>query len=118
MREPDGLVLARSSRSNRSRTDRLGHRAKPGPQREDTAVNETIKLIAESDAGAVYHDELNDEWLVDVASKGITLYFDQEEFQQFLQLLRPVLSHSRDIETRPSVPAAERDRLERSASGE
>jgi hypothetical protein len=60
-------------------------------------VNETIKLVAESEAGAIYHDEQNDEWLVDVASKGITLYFDREEFQQFLELQRQVMDYNWDV---------------------
>jgi hypothetical protein len=57
-------------------------------------VDETIKLVAETDAGAIYHDEQNDEWLVDVASKGMTLYFDQEEFQEFLELLKNVMDYT------------------------
>ena len=69
-------------------------------QRE-VAVNDTIKLVAETEAGAIYHDEQNDEWLVDVASKGITLYFDQEEFQEFLELLRAVRDYSWDIKAEP-----------------
>jgi len=80
-------------------------------------VDETLKLIAEGDDGAIYHDEHSDEWLVDVASKGITLYFDQEEFQQFLQLLRPVLTLSWDAKLRPSAAADESGRLHRRASG-
>ncbi len=60
-------------------------------------MNETIKLVAESEAGAIYHDEQNDEWLVDVASKGITLYFDREEFQQFLELQRQVMDYNWDV---------------------
>jgi hypothetical protein len=63
-------------------------------------VNETIKLVAESEAGAIYHDEQNDEWLVDVASKGLTLYFDREEFEQFLELQRQVMSYNWDISLR------------------
>ena len=60
-------------------------------------MNDTIKLIAESEAGAVYHDEQNDEWLVDVASKGITLYFDKEEFEDFLALLRGALEYTWEV---------------------
>ena len=60
-------------------------------------MNETIKLIAESEAGAVYHDEQSDEWLVDVASKGITLYFDKEEFEDFLKLLRGALAYTWEV---------------------
>lgn len=60
-------------------------------------MNETIKLVAESDAGAIYHDEQNDEWLVDVASKGITLYFDRDEFEQFLELQRQVMTYNWDV---------------------
>jgi len=60
-------------------------------------VNDSIKLVAEAEAGAIYHDEQNDEWLVDVASKGITLYFDQEEFQEFLELLRGVIDYTWEV---------------------
>jgi hypothetical protein len=60
-------------------------------------VNETIKLVAEGEAGAVYHDEQNDEWLVDVASKGITLYFDRDEFEQYLDLLRRAMDYNWEI---------------------
>jgi hypothetical protein len=63
-------------------------------------VNETIKLVAEGEAGAVYHDEQNDEWLVDVASKGITLYFDREEFEQLLDLLRQAAAYDWDVKLR------------------
>jgi hypothetical protein len=65
------------------------------------AVNETIKLVAESEAGAIYHDEQNDEWLVDVASKGITLYFGHDEFQELLNLLREVAERSWDAPAEP-----------------
>ncbi len=65
------------------------------------AVNETIKLVAESEAGAIYHDEQNDEWLVDVASKGITLYFGHDEFEELLNLLREVAEHSWDAPAEP-----------------
>ena len=68
-------------------------------------MNETIKLVSESEAGAIYHDEQNDEWLVDVASKGITLYFDQEEFQEFLQLLRTTMDYSWDVKAEPQRSA-------------
>jgi hypothetical protein len=67
-------------------------------------LNEPIKLVAEDEAGAIYHDEQNDEWLVDVASKGITLYFDREEFQQFLRLLKPALGYNWDVEIHPVAP--------------
>ena len=67
-------------------------------------MNETIKLVAESDAGAVYHDEQNDEWLVDVASKGITLYFDREEFEQFLDLQRKAMDYNWDVKLRQGLP--------------
>ena len=60
-------------------------------------MNDSIKLVAEAEAGAIYHDEQNDEWLVDVASKGITLYFDQEEFQEFLELLRGVIDYTWEV---------------------
>jgi hypothetical protein len=63
-------------------------------------VNETIKLVAESEAGAIYHDEQNDEWLLDVASKGITLYFDRDEFEQFLELQRQVMTYNWDVKLR------------------
>jgi hypothetical protein len=63
-----------------------------------------IKLVAESEAGAIYHDEQNDEWLVDVASKGITLYFDREEFEQFLELQRQAMSYNWDVKLRPGQP--------------
>ena len=65
------------------------------------AVNETIKLVAETEAGAIYHDEQNDEWLVDVASKGITLYFDADEFREFLDLLRGAIDLSWEIRAEP-----------------
>lgn len=68
-------------------------------------MNETIKLVAEADAGAIYHDEQNDEWLVDVASKGITLYFDQEEFQEFLELLKNVMDYSWEMKIEPKRTA-------------
>lgn len=55
-------------------------------------MDETIKLIVETDAGAVYHDEQNDEWLVDVASKGITLYFDNDDFLEFLEMMKQTLT--------------------------
>jgi hypothetical protein len=58
-------------------------------------------MVAESEAGAIYHDEQNDEWLVDVASKGITLYFDDDEFREFLDLLRGVMDLSREIKAEP-----------------
>jgi hypothetical protein len=64
-------------------------------------VNDTIKLVTESEAGAVYHDEPNDEWLVDIASKGITLYFDREEFQELLDLLRDVMDSSWEVQAAP-----------------
>lgn len=60
-------------------------------------MNETIRLVAEGEAGAIYHDEQSDEWLVDVASKGITLYFDRDEFEQFLELQRRVMDYNWDI---------------------
>jgi hypothetical protein len=60
-----------------------------------------IKLVAESDAGAIYHDEEDDEWLVDLATKGITLYFDAEEFHEFLQLIRTVMDRARDERIEP-----------------
>jgi hypothetical protein len=60
-------------------------------------VNEPIKVVAEAEAGAIYHDEQNDEWLVDVASKGITLYFDQEEFQEFLELLKGAMNYTWEL---------------------
>ncbi|MBI3970452.1 MAG: hypothetical protein HY332_04105 [Chloroflexi bacterium] len=64
-------------------------------------MNETIKLVAETEAGAVYHDEQNDEWLVDIATKGITLYFDKEEFQDFLTLLGNCTDYSWDVKAEP-----------------
>jgi hypothetical protein len=60
-------------------------------------VNETIRLVAEGEAGAIYHDEQNDEWLVDVASKGITLYFDRDEFEQYLDLLRRAMDYNWEV---------------------
>lgn len=68
-------------------------------------MNETIKLVAEADAGAIYHDEQSDEWLVDVASKGITLYFDREEFQEFVDLLKHVMQYSWDVKAQPKRSA-------------
>jgi hypothetical protein len=64
-------------------------------------VNDTIRLVAESEAGAIYHDEQNDEWLVDVASKGITMYFDRDEFEQYIDLLRRAVDHSWDVKMGP-----------------
>ena len=60
-------------------------------------MNETIRLVAEGEAGAIYHDEQTDEWLVDVASKGITLYFDRDEFEQHLELLRRAMDYNREV---------------------
>ena len=64
-------------------------------------MNDPIKLVAESEGGTVYHDEQNDEWLVDVASKGMTLYFDKEEFQEFLELLRGLMQYGWDVRVEP-----------------
>lgn len=64
-------------------------------------MNDGIKMVAESEAGAIYHDEQNDEWLVDVASKGITLYFDDDEFREFLDLLRGAMDLTREIKAEP-----------------
>ena len=75
----------------------MQHRACGAGASWEAAVNDTIKLVTEAEAGAIYHDEQNDEWLVDVASKGITLYFDQEEFQEFLELLRGVIDYSWEV---------------------
>ena len=60
-------------------------------------MNETIRLVAEGEAGAIYHDEQTDEWLVDVASKGITLYFDRDEFEQHLELLRRAMDYNWEV---------------------
>lgn len=64
-------------------------------------MSDRIKLVAETEAGAIYHDEQNDEWLVDVASKGITLYFDKEEFQEFLELLRRSTDYTWELKAEP-----------------
>ncbi|MGH2371112.1 MAG: hypothetical protein ACRDI2_23285 [Chloroflexota bacterium] len=69
-------------------------------------MKETIKLVAEAEAGAIYHDEQNDEWLVDVGSKGITLYFDHEEFQEFLDLLRGVMDYTWEFKLPPQRQSA------------
>ena len=68
-------------------------------------MNDTIKLVAEADGGAIYHDEQNDEWLVDVASKGITLYFDQDEFQEFLELIRKSMDYTWEMKIGPKRSA-------------
>jgi len=60
-------------------------------------VSDAIRLVAEGEAGAIYHDEQNDEWLVDVASKGITLYFDRDEFEQYLDLLRRATDYNWEV---------------------
>ena len=65
-------------------------------------MNDTIRLVAEGEAGAIYHDEQNDEWLVDVASKGITLYFDRDEFEQYIDLLRRAVNYDWDVKLGPS----------------
>lgn len=73
-------------------------------------MNESIKLVAESEAGAIYHDEQNDEWLLDVATKGITMYFDRQEFQEFLQLTRLGAEYQWEVqmpEERQSRPMAQ-----------
>lgn len=67
-------------------------------------MNESIKLVTESDAGAIYHDAQNEEWLVDVASKGLMLYFDQEEFQEFLAMLRTVTNYNWELDLQPRAP--------------
>jgi hypothetical protein len=64
-------------------------------------VNDAVRLVAESEAGAIYHDEQNDEWLIDVASKGVTLYFDGDEFQEFLSLLRRLMDVSPESNAEP-----------------
>jgi hypothetical protein len=68
-------------------------------------VNDTIKLVAEAEAGAIYHDEQNNEWLVDVASKGITLYFDEEEFQEFIALLKNTMDYTWEFKFEPKRTA-------------
>lgn len=67
-------------------------------------MNDSIKLVAEGEAGAIYHDELNDEWLVDVATKGITLYFDREEFEQYLDLIRRATDYQWEVKQRSEGP--------------
>jgi hypothetical protein len=67
-------------------------------------LNDTIKLVAEGESGAVYHDEQNDEWLVDIATKGITLYFDREEFEQVLELLRQATDYRWELKLRTQDP--------------
>lgn len=82
------------------RLEVIPERTVPHHSKEETAVNDTIQLVAEGEAGAIYHDEQNDEWLVDVASKGITLYFDREEFEQFLELQRQAMDYHWDVKLR------------------
>ena len=69
--------------------------------RDLIAAGKDILLVAETDAGAIYHDEQNDEWLVDVASKGITMYFDREEFQEFMELLKRAVDYTWELKIEP-----------------
>ncbi len=68
-------------------------------------MENSIKLVVETDAGAIYHDEQTDEWLVDVASKGLTLYFDREEFEELLDLFKRGMEYSWELKTRPKRSA-------------
>jgi len=46
----------------------------------------SIQLVAEGEAGAVYHDVSDVEWVVDLTMRGVTLTFDHEEFKDLVRL--------------------------------
>lgn len=56
-----------------------------------------MRIVAETESGVIYHDEATDEWLVDVGSKGVTLFFDREDFTEFLELMRRATDYEWDI---------------------
>jgi hypothetical protein len=79
---------------------------------EMSEMSDVLTLVAEGDAGTIYHDEQSDEWLVDIGFKGITLYFDREEFQLFLHLLQPAMGRAWDADAHPAPQQGRAPRLD------
>lgn len=60
-------------------------------------ADEQVRVVAETEAGAIYHDESTDEWLLDLGAKGLTLYFDREEFAEFVELVREAINYEWEV---------------------
>ena len=54
---------------------------------------QSIQLVAEGAAGAVYHDVSDVEWVLDLTMRGVTLTFDHEEFKDLLRLAEEAARH-------------------------
>ena len=64
---------------------------------------EPLVPVEEADVGTVHRDRHDGVWLVEVAPKGLLLYFEDQEFRAFASLLCKALMHTAGWRPTPRV---------------